>query len=166
MPSKQTKLRPCPFCGGDEIEIASDDGATKSFYRAYCEVCSSAGSFARSRAAAIRAWNDRPGNTINDQIGCLVDIRRVVGDPTGKLMHDELVEKIAALVEENKSLRREAAKGSMSAPDWEIGRLNKQIALEHAAHNRLLAELLEVFKCNKPAEAVRLARKLIEVEMK
>ena len=53
-----------------------------------------------------------------------------------------------------------------SAPDWEIGRLNKQIALEHAAHNQQLAELLEVFKCNKPAEAVRLARKLIEVEMK
>lgn len=94
----KTKLRPCPFCGGDEIEVSREDGATKAFYRAYCEACSSAGSFARSRAAAIRAWNDRPGNTFNDQIGCLADIRRVVGDPTGKLMHDELVERITSLV--------------------------------------------------------------------
>jgi len=118
----KTKLRPCPFCGGDEIEISSEDGATKAFYRAYCEACGSAGSFSKSKAAAI--------------------------------------------VEENKSLRREAAKGSMSAPDWEIERLNKKIMLEQAARIRLLAELLEVFKANKPAEAVRLARKLIEVEMK
>jgi len=93
------KLKPCPFCGGDKIEIASEDGATKAFYRAYCEACSSAGSFARSRAAAIRAWNDRPGNTINEQIGCLVDIRRIVGDPEGRLMQDELVMKIAGIME-------------------------------------------------------------------
>jgi len=53
-----------------------------------------------------------------------------------------------------------------SAPDWEIERLNKKIMLEQAAHIRLLAELLEVFKTNKPAEAVRLARKLIEEEMR
>lgn len=94
----KTKLRPCPFCGGEEIEVSSEDGASRRFFRAYCDACSAAGSFSKSRAAAIRAWNDRPGNTINEQIGCLVDIRRVVGDPTGKLMHDELVEKITALV--------------------------------------------------------------------
>ena len=162
----KTKLRPCPFCGGEEIEVSSEDGASRSFFRAYCDACSAAGSFSKSRAAAIRAWNDRPGNTINEQVGCLVDIRRVVGDPEGKLMQDELVEKIAGIVEENKSLRREAAKGSMSAPDWEIERLNKKIMLEQAARIRFLAELLEVFKTNKPAEAVRLARKLIEEEMR
>ena len=55
---------------------------------------------------------------------------------------------------------------SKSAPDWEIERLNKKIMLEQAAHIRLLAELLEVFKLNKPGEAVKLARKLIEEEMR
>lgn len=133
MPSK--KLRPCPFCGGEEIEVSSEDGASRRFFRAYCDACSSAGSFARSRAAAIRAWNDRPGNTINEQIGCLADIRRVVGDPEAKLMHDELVEKIAGIVEENKSLRREAAKGSKSAQDWEIERLRADAALGRAVRD-------------------------------
>lgn len=55
MPSK--KLRPCPFCGGDEIEISSEDGASRSFFRAYCDACSAAGSFSKSRAAAIRGWS-------------------------------------------------------------------------------------------------------------
>ena len=100
----KSKLRPCPFCGGEEIEAGTVGYA-------YCLNCDAEGPRAKTKAAAIKAWNYRPGNTINEQIGCLVDIRRVVGDPTGKLMQDELVEKIAGIVEENKSLRREAAKG-------------------------------------------------------
>ena len=57
-------------------------------------------------------------------------------------------------------------RSAASEPDWEIERLNKKIMLEQAARIRLLAELLEVFKTNKPAEAVRLARKMIEEEMR
>lgn len=48
-------------------------------------------------------------NVMNDIIGLLnliADIRVAVGDPTGKLMQDELVEHCKKLKQENEELKR------------------------------------------------------------
>lgn len=93
MPSK--KLRPCPFCG--EAKDVSVESLQPSWW-IHCASCGGAGPMRELGALAEKAWNRRAGNTINDQIGCLADIRRVVGDPEAKLMQSELVECIALLV--------------------------------------------------------------------
>jgi hypothetical protein len=50
--------------------------------------------------------------TESGQIACLADIREAVGDPTGKLMQDELV----ALVRELAELRRRVERAPVARP--------------------------------------------------
>lgn len=103
--SIKTKLRPCPWCGEyTDLTVMSLSGPRS--VRVTCDCCAAEGPVRKSATAAKRAWNTRDGQSLNDQIWCLVEIRRIVGDPEGRLMQPELIERVRDLV-----VRREAAKG-------------------------------------------------------
>ena len=108
----KTKLRPCPFCGNcADLTIMS-----LSDVRVTCDCCGAEGPARRSATAAKNAWNDRDGQSINDQIGCLYEIRCLLGDKTGKLMQSELIEKVREMADHfrdatKKGKRREVEKG-------------------------------------------------------
>lgn len=65
------KLKPCPFCGGHNIEITSCDfeccadcdGCDNKTYAIVCNVnkggCGGASGFQTTKAEAIEAWNRR-----------------------------------------------------------------------------------------------------------
>ena len=105
----ETKLKPCPFCGGDEIEAGTVGYA-------YCINCDAEGPHTQTKADAIEAWNKRDGQSLNDQIWCLIEIRKLVGDPEAKLMQSEVIDRVRELADHfreatKKGNRREAAKG-------------------------------------------------------
>ena len=107
----KTKLRPCPWCGNDaDLTIMSLSGV-----RVTCDCCAAEGPVRKSATAAKKAWNERDGQSLNDQIGCLYEIRRLIGDPTAKLMQSELIDKVRELVVKRDVQeyieRRKAAKG-------------------------------------------------------
>lgn len=109
----KTKLRPCPWCGEDtDLTIMSLSGV-----RVTCDCCAAEGPVMKSATAAKKAWNERDGQSLNDQIGCLYEIRCLLDDKTGKLMQSEVVERVRELVvkrdvrEYIERKRREAAKG-------------------------------------------------------
>ena len=105
-------LRPCPWCGND-----ADYTLLKlSSVHVSCDSCGSQGPTANSATAAKKAWNEREGQSLNDQIGCLYEIRCLIGDKTGKLMQNEVVDCVRVLADHfrkttKKAKRREAAKG-------------------------------------------------------
>ena len=104
-------LRPCPWCGNDaDLTIMSLSGV-----RVTCDCCAAEGPVRKSATAAKKAWNERDGQSLNDQIGCLYEIRCLIGDKTGKLMQSELIDKVRELVVKRDVQeyigRREAAKG-------------------------------------------------------
>ena len=95
------ELKPCPHCGpgGSVVSIYFDDSSRR--YRVGCGACGCAtGIHPRDKtpAPAIETWNRRIGDVPDFALlGLLADIRKAAGDPTGKLMQDELVAHIAAL---------------------------------------------------------------------
>jgi len=90
------KLRPCPWCGEDtDLTIMSLSGV-----RVTCDCCAAEGPVRNSATAAKKAWNEREGQSLNDQIGCLYEIRRLIGDPVGRLMQSEVVDTVRKLVVE------------------------------------------------------------------
>jgi Lar family restriction alleviation protein len=108
----KSKLRPCPWCGND-----ADYTLLKlSSVHVSCDSCGSQGPTANSATAAKKAWNDRIGSDINEQIGCLYEIRCILGDKAGKLMQSEVIDRVREMADHfraatKKGKRRESAKG-------------------------------------------------------
>lgn len=50
-------MKPCPFCGAKDIQIATDDGFR--WYFALCAECGARGPEVRGAEAPIAAWNKR-----------------------------------------------------------------------------------------------------------
>ena len=103
------ELKPCPWCGDPLTVVNVVEGDTFRWRRV--QGCCADGPEVRhdtmaddqaaaeveSHAAAITAWNTRPESNDIALLSLLADIRKAAGDPTGKLMQDELVASIAAL---------------------------------------------------------------------
>lgn len=51
------KLKPCPFCGGSDIDIRTDDNGL-SWY-SFCKDCGVMCGYAMNKKAVINAWNRR-----------------------------------------------------------------------------------------------------------
>lgn len=89
------KLRPCPWCGNDaDLTLMSLSGV-----RVTCDCCAAEGPVRKSTTAAKKAWNERDGQSLNDQLWCLVEIRKIVGDSQAKLMQSEVVERVRELAD-------------------------------------------------------------------
>lgn len=62
------KLKPCPFCGNEDITITEIDG----LYQAVCSVmlkgCGAATGYQYSIDKAIKEWNRRAGKTAKTRI--------------------------------------------------------------------------------------------------
>ena len=58
-----TKLKPCPFCGGDSIEVYTHYGESAGLqyggYYPECTVCGCRLNYYESREKALKAWNER-----------------------------------------------------------------------------------------------------------
>ena len=111
--SKQTKLRPCPFCECDVVETVKIGPRS---WVAECDWCEARTGPRRTKQAAIISWNERERRDLNDQIWCLIEIRKLVGDPEAKLMQSEVIDRVRELADHfreatKKGNRREAAKG-------------------------------------------------------
>ena len=103
----KTKLRPCPWCGEDtDLTVMSLSGV-----RVTCDCCAAEGPVRKSVTAAKKAWNERDGQHLNDQIWCLVEIRRIVGDPEGRLMQSEVIEKVRELANHFRDATKKAKGG-------------------------------------------------------
>ena len=63
-----------------------------------CCCCGGRCGHTQTKADAIEAWNKRDGQSLNDQLWCLIEIRKLVGDPEAKLMQSEVVERVRGLV--------------------------------------------------------------------
>lgn len=85
----KTKLRPCSFCG-ETTDLTTN---TISGVRVTCDCCGAEGPSRKTARDARDDWNDRIGLDINDQIGCLYEIRCLLGDKEGKLMQSEVVDR-------------------------------------------------------------------------
>ena len=107
-----TKLRPCPFCECDVVEVVK---AGPRSWMAECDWCEARTGPRGTKQAAIISWNKRDGQSLNDQLWCLVEIRRIVGDLEAKLMQSELIDKVRELAVKRDVQeyieRRKAAKG-------------------------------------------------------
>lgn len=105
-------LRPCPWCGNQaDLTIMSLSGI-----RVTCDCCAAEGPVRNSATAAKKAWNERDGQSLNDQLGCLIEIRKLIGDPEAKLMQSEVVERVREMADHfrdvtKKGKRRKSAKG-------------------------------------------------------
>lgn len=68
MPSEKSELKPCPFCGCDEVEIRRkrDYGARGADYElryfVSCEYCGASSGLCWSEEMAINHWNRRADN--------------------------------------------------------------------------------------------------------
>ncbi len=114
---KIPSLRPCPFC---ECDVVNTVKIGPRSWVAECDWCEARTGPRRTKQAAIISWNERERRDLNYQIWCLIEIRRIVGDPEGRLMQSELIEKVRELVE-----RREAAKVKNQPPDLTAGEFNR-----------------------------------------
>ena len=51
------KLKPCPLCGRDYLNIRKKEFGSETIYVVYCEHCKNRGRMRTSIDAAIEAWN-------------------------------------------------------------------------------------------------------------
>ena len=66
MEEKESKLKPCPFCGGDAI-LYIDCG----YYIAECENCEAMSGEHETAEETIKSWNNRVGEkTIKNNESC------------------------------------------------------------------------------------------------
>lgn len=62
------ELKPCPFCGSDNIFAHSIPNYTRNWnWTVRCNNCDYQGPIAASKEEAIEKWNDRKGTNINDE---------------------------------------------------------------------------------------------------
>jgi Lar family restriction alleviation protein len=59
----EIKLKPCPFCGGEDLSIETDDHTGE-----YCIFCSKCGPacFDKYKIDSIHTWNSRVDSTAGD----------------------------------------------------------------------------------------------------
>jgi len=61
--SKTVELKPCPFCGGRNLDSTCQDreetGARRGFYFVYCNLCEACGPTDFDHEGAIEEWNIR-----------------------------------------------------------------------------------------------------------
>jgi Lar family restriction alleviation protein len=54
------ELKPCPFCGGDKVDIhVSGMSGVALYYSVCCNECGSSGGLAEAKDEAIGLWNRR-----------------------------------------------------------------------------------------------------------
>ena len=90
------RLRPCPFCECNVVETVKIGPRS---WVAECDWCEARTGPRGTKQAAIISWNERERRDLNDQIWCLVEIRRIVGDPEGRLMQPELIERVREMAD-------------------------------------------------------------------
>lgn len=93
---KIPSLRPCPFC---ECAVVETVKIGPRSWVAECDWCEARTGPRGTKQAAIISWNERERRDLNDQIWCLVEIRRIVGDPEGRLMQPELIERVREMAD-------------------------------------------------------------------
>lgn len=54
-------MKPCPFCGREEITVRRRDW---DFFSATCLNCAATGPYSETREEAIQAWNKREGDDV------------------------------------------------------------------------------------------------------
>lgn len=59
---EETKDKPCPFCGSQELMCISDADDCGDFY-CYCDDCLAEGPNCRTEEEAIEKWNNRSAAT-------------------------------------------------------------------------------------------------------
>ncbi|MDR0759674.1 MAG: Lar family restriction alleviation protein [Treponema sp.] len=55
------ELKPCPFCGSNDIAIDTLKGIVRVACRVQCQTCFSASCFSKREEEAVLFWNRRPG---------------------------------------------------------------------------------------------------------
>lgn len=58
------ELKPCPFCGGSDIDIRTDDGGL-SWY-SFCNDCGVICGYSMTKDDTVNAWNMRTDRIEND----------------------------------------------------------------------------------------------------
>ena len=59
------KLKPCPFCGSNQVIIDDISTEDEEYYMIYCETCGAATSFgdaSETKEGATELWNRRADN--------------------------------------------------------------------------------------------------------
>lgn len=55
------QLKPCPFCGSNEIQLYICPSEVKTEYVVYCLGCGASSMYADKEKDAVFAWNRRAG---------------------------------------------------------------------------------------------------------
>lgn len=70
-----SELKPCPFCGGDQLDIGITGGAT---FWVECSSCGSCSASHDDEYDATTAWNNRPGeDALQERVEALEWLREV-----------------------------------------------------------------------------------------
>lgn len=78
----ETKLKPCPFCGGEAVMLGEDDG----MYQVVCPNCAAnIDNYDDEKEVAAEKWNSRPiEDELDKKNGCLIgtchDLHDIVED--------------------------------------------------------------------------------------
>lgn len=102
----KTKLKPCPFCGGNDHYLYPEDCDRAVWW--VCRGCGIEGPIGTTRLEATKRWNKRDGQSLNDQLWCLIEIRKLIGDPEAKLMQSEVVECVRELADHFRETTKKA----------------------------------------------------------
>ena len=65
------KLKPCPFCGGSDIDIRTDDGGL-SWY-SFCNDCGVMCGYSMTKDDVINAWNRRAERSDAERLNAIAD---------------------------------------------------------------------------------------------
>ena len=63
-----TELLPCPFCGGEQVEIERCTSLPDDYWRIGCQLCGASFEESTTEAEAIEAWNTRAERTCRAEL--------------------------------------------------------------------------------------------------